>query len=79
MECCVPPATAQGRALHAFQDHQRLGIEIGQIEVEFLGAIGGIERRGGGAAGDGDEGGRHFRPIGQHDGDTVVAADAHAR
>ena len=70
-------ATAHGRAFHALQDHQRLGIEIGKIEIEFLGAIGGIERRGGGAAGNGDEGRRHFRPVGQHHGDAVAAPDAH--
>ncbi len=71
-------ATRQGRAFHAVQDDQRLGIQIRQIEIELLGPVGGIERRGGGAAGDGNKRGRHFGTVGQHYGNPIVAPYAHA-
>ena len=53
-------------------------LEVAQVELELLGAIGGVERRGGGARADADEGRRHLRPVGQHDRDPIVPPDAEA-
>ena len=71
-------ATAAAGRVVAFGHDQRLGVQVGQVEVELVVAVGRVERRGGGAGGDGDEGRRHLRPVRQHDGDPVVAADADA-
>ena len=57
-------------------DHQRLGLEVGEGELELFRAVSGIERRGGSAGGDTDEGGGHLRPVAQDDGDAVAAAQA---
>ena len=53
-----------------------LALQVVEVELELVGAVGRVERRGGGAAGDGDEGRRHLRPVRQHDRDPVAAADA---
>ena len=63
---------------HTLLHDQRLGLQIGQIEVEFIRAIGGVERRGGGARANRDEGSRHFRTIRQHNRHAVIAANANA-
>ena len=54
------------------------GLEVGQVELELVGAVGGVEGGGGRGAGDGEEGRGHLGPVGQHDGDGVAAADAEA-
>ena len=56
-----------------------LAAKIGQVELELVGAVGGIERRRGRAGGDAEEGGRHFRAVRQHDRDAVAAADPERR
>ena len=58
--------------------HQRLGLQIGQIEVEFIGAIGRVERCGGRTRANRDKGRGHFRAIGQYNRNTVIAANANA-
>ena len=70
------PGGLHRRRLAALFDNQGLGRDIPHVEGEFILAIGGVERRRGRAAGDGDEGGRHLRAVGQDDGDPVVAAQA---
>ena len=50
--------------------------EIGEVELELLGAIGRVERRGGRGRADGEEGRGHLRSVRQHDRDAVVPADA---
>ena len=65
-----------GRGGAARFDDERLGAEIAHVEFEFVGAIGGVERRGDGARCDRDKSGRHFRAVRQDDRDAVVAADA---
>ena len=73
-------ATADRRpVLAAAHDQDRLGAEVGEVEVELVGAVGGVERRGGRAAGDRDEGRRHLRPVGQHDRHAVAAVRRQAR
>jgi len=52
-----------------------LGLQVGQIEFEFVGPIGGIQGRGGGAGGNTQECRRHFRAIVEHDRNAVVSAD----
>ena len=44
----------RGRVAARFDD-QGLGLEVGEVELELVGAIGGIERRRGRGGGDGDE------------------------
>ena len=57
-------------------DDQRLGAEIAEVEFEFLGAVGGVQRRRGRAGRHGEKRRRHFRPVRQHDGDPIAAPDA---
>src|SRR5580658_6878384 len=57
-------------------DNQRLGVEIAEVELEFVLAIGGVERRRGRRGGDGKKRRRHLGPVWQDDGDAVAAADA---
>ena len=64
------------RAGLGLADQDRLGADVGEVEVELVGAIGRVERRGGRGRGDRDEGRRHLRPVGEHDGDAVARADA---
>ena len=52
--------------------------EVGQVELELLGAVGGIERRRRAARGRREKAHRHLRTVGQHDGDAIVAASAQA-
>ena len=65
-----------GGGLASLLDQQRLGAQIGQVEFEFIGAIAGVQRRCRGAVGHGNKGNRHFRAIRQHNGHTVVTANA---
>ena len=67
------------RPLVAVGHDQRLGAQVGQVEVELLGPVGRVQGRRGGAAGDGDERRRHLRPVRQHDRHPIAAADARAR
>ena len=59
-------------------NHQRAGIQVGQIELKLFGPVGRIERRCRHATSGSDEAGGHFRAVGQHDGKSVVAANTHA-
>ncbi len=65
----------RGRVRAALDD-QRLGVEIAEIEIELVGAIGGVERRGRRPACHRDEGGRHLRPVRHHHRDRVALIDA---
>ena len=67
-----------GWGIDALLDDQRGRIEVAQVEVEFVAAVAGVERRGGGGGGDGEEGGGHFGAVGQDDRDGVFAAEAEA-
>jgi hypothetical protein len=49
------------------RDDQDLGVEIAQIELEFVRAIRGIERRPQWRGGDAQESHRHLGPIVEHD------------
>ena len=72
----VPAGDRDGRpGVVADRHDQRLGLEVGQVEVELVVPVGRIERRSRGR-GDGEEGGRHLRPVRQHDRHPVAAADA---
>ena len=71
-------ATATAGPCLVGADQDRLGADIGEVELQLLGPIGRVERRGGGAGGDRDEGRGHLRPVRQDDGDAVVAAEAEA-
>ena len=64
------------RGFAADLDNQRLGVEIAEVEFEFVLAIGGIERRRGRPGRDAKKRGRHLGPIRQDDGDAVATADA---
>ncbi len=75
ISCC---GDGQRGTFHALLNHQRLGVEIRKIEIEFFRTIGGIERCGGGAASDGDKRRRHLRSVGQHNGHPVAPAYPHA-
>ena len=66
------------RALVAVGQDQGGRLQVGEVELELLGLVGRVERRGGAAGGDGDEAGRHLRPVRQHDRDPVAAPDADA-
>ena len=55
-------------------NHQRLGLEIGKIELELGCLVSRIERRGAGTGGDTQEGGGHFRAIGYYQGDPITTA-----
>ena len=68
----------QGRAFITFQDHQRLGVEVVEIEAVFLALIGGVQRRSHRRLGNGHKGRRHLWPIGQHNGDPVRRPNAKA-
>ncbi len=57
-------------------DDQGLGLQVGQIELELLGPIAGIERRRGDGRGHRDEGYSHLRPVRQHDGHPVARRQA---
>ena len=57
-------------------DEDRFDADVGQVEIEFIGAVGWIERRGRGRRGDRNERRRHLRPIRQHDCDAIPTADA---
>ena len=60
----------------ALFDDQRSGVQVRQVKLELIGAVGRVQRRAGDAAGAGHEAGGHFGPIGQDDGHPVIAADA---
>ena len=64
------------RGLRAGLDDQRLRREVGQIKVELGRPVGRIERRGGRTRGEGEEGARHIRAVGQHDRDAVSAPES---
>ena len=66
-----------GRRIHAFEDDQRFGVQIRKIEGEFFPTVGWVQRGSGRAAGNGEKGGGHLRPVGQHDGNAVVSPDSH--
>jgi hypothetical protein len=65
----------RGRVL-PFRDDEQLGAKIGEVELELVGAIAGIERRRGGRRSDRQERGRHLRAVVQHDADAVARPDA---
>ncbi len=64
------------RRAAALLDDERAGVQIRQVELELVSAIGRVERRAGHAAGAGHEAGRHLGAVGQHDGHALVATDA---
>jgi hypothetical protein len=55
---------------------ERLRIEIGQIKVEVISAIGRVQRSAGCARRDGQKRGGHLRPVRQDHRDSVAVADA---
>ena len=71
-----PFGDCDSRACLVLGDEDRLRSDIGQVEIEFVGAVGRVERCGRGACGDRQEGRRHLRPVRQHDRDAVATADA---
>ena len=71
-----PLRDLDGRTAAATRDDQRLGLQVAQVELELLGAVGRIERRARDAAGAGHEAGRHLGAVVEHDRDPVVAPDA---
>ena len=52
--------------------------EVGEVEVELLRAVAGVERRGGGGRGDAEKRGGHRGAVGQDDRDWVLAAESEA-
>ena len=75
METPSAPAAWRAGLLHTCLHHQGLGLQIPEIEVEFIGPVGGVQRRRGRAGADGQEGASHVRPVGQYDRHPVLAAD----
>ncbi len=73
---CPPCRRSKGGAVVIAGHDKRLGLEVGQVEVVFLFAVGRVERRGCRHLRDGDKGGGHFGPVGQHDRHAVAAPDA---
>ena len=69
-------ATVTAGPVSSLGDQDRLGADVGQIEIELVGPIGRVERRGRSGCRDRDECRRHLRPVRQHDGDAIAAADA---
>ena len=67
---------ADRRGVFACGDDEQLGAKVGEIELEFFGAIRWVERRRGRGGSDGEERRRHLRPVVEHDADAVVRADA---
>jgi hypothetical protein len=59
-------------------DDRRGHVQIAEIEFQFVRPIGRIERRRSRGAGYGQEARGHFRPVGAHDRNRIVAADAEA-
>ena len=57
-------------------DHQRLGIQVRKVELEFRGAVVWIQRSGHGATGNGKKPHRHLRAVGKDYRYFVVAVDA---
>ena len=70
-------STDCGRCAVVFDD-QRLGVQVRQVELELVGAVGRVQRGRRHTAGGADEAGRHLGAVGQHEGDAVIAADAQA-
>ena len=60
----------------ALFDDERAGVQVRQVKLELVGAVGRVQRRAGDAAGAGHEAGGHLGAIGQHDGHPVIATDA---
>ncbi|MGY3328057.1 hypothetical protein ACVILI_001074 [Mesorhizobium sp. USDA 4775] len=71
-----PFGDRHGRAGLGLRDKDRLGTDIGQVKIQLVGAIGGIERRRRGCRRHSDKGGGHLRPVRQHDRHPVAPADA---
>src|ERR1700733_11900603 len=63
------------RRLTARFNDQRLGVEVAEVELEFVLTIGGIERRRGRRGRDGKKRRRHFGAVRQHNRDPIAAAD----
>ncbi len=66
---------ADGRRVLAGSDDQQLGAEVGEIELEFVGTIGRIERRGRRGRANAQERRRHLRTVVEHDADAIARAD----
>ena len=66
--------TECGRGTAALDD-QGLGLEVGEIEFELVGAVGRIERCRGRAGRDRHERGGHLGSVRQHQRHTVIAPD----
>ena len=60
------------RRFFALGDDEQLRAEVGEIELEFIGAIRRVERRRRRGRSDGQKGGRHLRPVVEHDADAVA-------
>ena len=71
-----PLGDGNRRAGFVLGDEDRLGADVGEVEIELVRAVGGIERRRRGGCRDRQKGRRHLRPVRQHDGHAVAAADA---
>jgi hypothetical protein len=65
----------RGRLAVFFHD-QGLGVQVGQVELKLIGAVGRVQRSAGHAASASGKTRGHLGPVGQHDGDPVVATYA---
>ena len=72
-------ATSTDGGLLVFRDDEQLGAQVGEIELELVRAITGVERRRRGRRPDRQKRRRHLRPVVEHDGDAVAGADASRR
>ena len=66
------------RRIDACLHDHGLRFEVGQVELELVGAVAGIERRGGGGVGDAQERSGHLGAVGQDDRDAVLASEPEA-
>ena len=65
-----------GGRVDATLDEQGLRLQVVQVELELVGAVRRIERRGRGSCGDGDKRRCHVRAVAEDDRHAVVPADA---
>ena len=68
-------ATAARGAIDCRLDNQGLRSQVRKVRLEFLGAVGGVERRRRRPGGDADECRRHLGTVRQDDRHAIVAAE----
>jgi hypothetical protein len=67
----------RGRTAAVRHDH-RLGIQVTEVELELVRAVGRVQRRSRAGTGYGNKSAGHLRAVGQDDGNPVAAANAEA-